>query len=157
MQPILDRIPKLDDIILQKICTEFPLILNELQQQIIEIAFHEDKYTGVTVVQRSYNNIPVHNIHLLQIDLRKITLTSEQILSFYHNGMIDYLEFSLNPKTEALLDKFGEKFILTPGNIASYSDTPTIGCKIFSSLTITCIDQQESEFSSATDLKNKNI
>ena len=47
--------------------------------------------------------------------------------------MIDYLEFSLNPKIEALLHKFGEKFILTARNIASYSDSPTIGCKIFSS------------------------
>lgn len=69
----------------------------------------------------------------LQIDLQTTTPASDQILSFYHNGMIDYLEFSLNPKTEALLDKFGEKFILTAGNIASYSDAPTIGCKIFSS------------------------
>ena len=85
------------------------------------------------MVHRSHNNLPVHNRLLLQIDLRRTILTSDQILSFYHNGMIDYLEFSLNPKTEALLNKFGEKFILTAGNIASYSDSPTIGCKIFSS------------------------
>lgn len=48
--------------------------------------------------------------------------------------MIDYLEFSFNPKTEAFLNKLGEKFIFTAGNIASYSTSSMIGCKIFSSL-----------------------
>jgi len=133
MQPILDRIPELDGIISQKICTEFPIILYNLQQQIIDIAFNEDDYEGVAVVQRSYNNYPVYNRLLLQINLLTTKLTPEQILNFYHHGMIDYLEFRLNPSTEALLDKFGEKFIITAGNIASYSDSPTIGCKIFSS------------------------
>ena len=69
MQPILDRIPELDGIISQKICTKFPFILYKLQQQIIDIAFNDDEYKGVTVVQRSYNNYPVYNRLLLQIDL----------------------------------------------------------------------------------------
>ena len=89
MQPILDRIPELDDIISQKICTEFPLILYKLQQQIIDIAFNEDEYKGVTVVQRSYNNYPVYNRLLLQIDLKTTKLALEQILNLNHNGMID--------------------------------------------------------------------
>ena len=47
--------------------------------------------------------------------------------------MIDYLEFCLNSSTESLLNKLGENFILTAGNIASHSISPIIGCKIFSS------------------------
>jgi len=47
--------------------------------------------------------------------------------------MIDYLELQLNSNTETFLNRFGEKFTMVIGNIASHLIHSTVGCKIFSS------------------------
>ena len=133
LKPVLDQFKEYEHMVSQKICTEFPSILYKLQQQIIRIAFQEISHKGVTVVQRLNEDAEEIAILLLQINLGVTDMPEDQIINFYHNGMIDYLEFKLNSKTEGLLNKLGEKFVLTAGNIASHSISPIIGCKIFSS------------------------
>ncbi|GJQ93600.1 hypothetical protein Tco_0004739 [Tanacetum coccineum] len=134
MQPAINQFPELEQIISQKVCTEFPNILYELQLEIVQIAFGEKRYKGITVVERIDNEGNGTCLLLLQIDLSKTDMPEEKIVNFYHNGMIDYFLFKHNNRTERILEHMGEKILLTIGNIATHIFPPTIGIKIFSSL-----------------------
>ncbi|KAK1419441.1 hypothetical protein QVD17_28608 [Tagetes erecta] len=70
---------------------------------------------------------------LLQVFPPTRFLSEDDIVQFYHHGMIDYMEFRLNSETGRLLNRLGEKFVITTGNIATHIFPPTIGCKIFAS------------------------
>ena len=91
---------------------------------------------GFKVVERTDEKGDGTGLLLLQI-YHPTKLTNEQIIQFYHHGMIDYLEIKLDRKTEDLLNQLGEKFILIAGNMAIRSTTSIIGCKIISSFPYT--------------------
>ncbi|KAI3815370.1 hypothetical protein L1987_15036 [Smallanthus sonchifolius] len=55
LQTLIDQFPEFDNIISQKICSEFPLVIYELQLRVMMIALNEEKYKGVTVVERTDN------------------------------------------------------------------------------------------------------
>ena len=134
LKPVLDRIEGLDDIISEKVCTGFPLILYKLQQKIVQIAFQELKYTGIKVVERTIQDGTAEietGILLLQLDLEETDMPHDLITQFYHYGMIDYIKFKLTETTEKIINTFGEKFTLVAGNIAA--NTQKVGCKIFAS------------------------
>ena len=129
MKPVIDQFPDFEQMVSQKIRTEFPLVLYELQQKLVKIAFGEETYKGIKVVERLDSDGEGTSLLLLQINLKTTDMPDNQIIQFYHNGMIDYLDFSLNPKTEQLLNSFGEKFTMVAGNIASHTILPRIVCK----------------------------
>ncbi|KAI3822126.1 hypothetical protein L1987_09707 [Smallanthus sonchifolius] len=56
LQPVLDRFTEFEQMVSQKICTEFPLVLYELQLRLMMIALNEEKFKGVTVVERTDDN-----------------------------------------------------------------------------------------------------
>ncbi|KAI3743927.1 hypothetical protein L1987_56997 [Smallanthus sonchifolius] len=128
LQTVFDQFPEFEQIISQKINTEF--VLYELQLRLMTIALNEEKYKGVTVVERTDNGEGTCLL-LLQINLKQTDMPDDLILQFYHNGMIDYIELEL--KTEGIINLFGEKFVIATGNISTHIFPPYIGCKIFSS------------------------
>ncbi|KAI3806347.1 hypothetical protein L1987_22246 [Smallanthus sonchifolius] len=133
LQTVFDQFPELKQIISKKITTEFPYVLYELQLRLMSIALNEEKYKGINVVEKTDEDGEGTCLLLLQINLKETDMPNDLILQFYHNGMIDYIELELNPKTEGIINLFGEKFVITTGNISSHNTTPFIGCKIFNS------------------------
>ncbi|KAI3829486.1 hypothetical protein L1987_03611 [Smallanthus sonchifolius] len=132
--PIQDHIEyKFEQIISQKINTEFPFVLYDLQLRLMSIALNEEKYKGIQVVERTDDDGEGTCLLLLQINLKDTDMPNDLILQFYHNGMIDFIELELNPKTEGIINLFGEKFVITTGNISTHISPRYIGCKIFSS------------------------
>ena len=99
LRPVLDQFKEFEQMVSQKICLEFPAILYKLQQKIVQIAFQEINYKGVTDIQRMNDEGEDTPILQLQINLKTKDMSEEQIITFYHNGMIDYLEFCLNSST----------------------------------------------------------
>ncbi|KAI3810989.1 hypothetical protein L1987_20703 [Smallanthus sonchifolius] len=133
LQTVFDQFPEFEQIISQKINIEFPMVLYELQLRLMTIALNEEKYKGVRVIERTDDDGEGTCLLLLQINLKDSNMPNDLILQFYHNGMIDYIELELNPKTEGIINIFGEKFAMTTGNISTHITPPYIGCKVFSS------------------------
>ncbi|KAK1429338.1 hypothetical protein QVD17_11546 [Tagetes erecta] len=133
LKPVIERFPEFKQIVSKKICSEFPLVLYELQQKLIDIAFGDTLNTRMRVVERTDDEGNGTGLLLLQVFPPTRFLSEDDIVQFYHHGMIDYMEFRLNSETEQLLNRLGEKFVITTGNIATHIFPPTIGCKIFAS------------------------
>ena len=133
LKPVTERFPEFEQLVSQKVCTGFPLIMYDLQHQLIELAFAMDSENqGYKIVERTNEEGEGTGLLLIQI-FHPTKLTQQQIVQFYHHGMIDYLEVKLDKKTEDLLEQLGEKMLIAAGNIAARTTQPRIGCKIISS------------------------
>ncbi|KAI3802640.1 hypothetical protein L1987_30780 [Smallanthus sonchifolius] len=131
LQTSFDQFPELERIISQKVCTEFPLVLYEVQLRLMMIAINEEKYEGVTVVERKDEIGGGTCLLLLQINLKQTDMPHDLILQFYHNGIIDYIELELNSKTEGIINLFGEKFVIATRNISTHIFPPILAAKYF--------------------------
>ncbi|CAH1444412.1 unnamed protein product [Lactuca virosa] len=88
LRPVLDQFKEFEQMVSQKICIEFPAILYELQQKIVQIAFQEINYKGVTLLQFgcfSPRNLPC-----------KFTLLDFNSCSYYVYGL------TVNPEKTAV-------------------------------------------------------
>ncbi|KAK1429589.1 hypothetical protein QVD17_11803 [Tagetes erecta] len=109
LKPVIERFPEFKQIVSKKICSEFPLVLYELQQKLIDIAFGDTLNTRIRVVERTDDEGNGTGLLLLQVFPPTRFLSEDDIVQFYHHGMIDYMEFRLNSETERLLNRLGEK------------------------------------------------
>ncbi|KAK9065404.1 hypothetical protein SSX86_016787 [Deinandra increscens subsp. villosa] len=83
---VTQHFPEFEQIVSQKICTEFPIVLYELQQKLVKIAFNEESYKGIKVVERIDDEGEGTGLLLLQISLHITDMPDEEIIQFYHNG-----------------------------------------------------------------------
>lgn len=146
LKPIFENLPELDLIISTKALEGMIADLQNLQHECIEILFGESQDEGIKVIQNStYHCDPekfkefskgVPGLFKLQINLNKTKWDCDKILKYFHNGLIDFIEFHLSEEDSIIeiLEKFGEKFLLVGGNMASRSLSRKIHCKVFSSL-----------------------
>ena len=77
MRPVLDQFKEFEQMVSQKFCIEFPTILYKLQQKIVQIAFQEINYKGVTVIQRLNDEGEDTPVLLLQINLKTTDMPKE--------------------------------------------------------------------------------
>lgn len=134
LKPVFNKFPDFEKMIVTKVDKDFIPYLISLQQELISIHFDQNKYEGVNVVQAKEFKEGVPRILKIQIDLNKTTMPHDEILKFYHNGMVDFIEFKTNGRILNLLENFGEKLFLIAGNIAEQGETGRLFVKIISSL-----------------------
>ncbi|KAJ0482744.1 hypothetical protein HanIR_Chr13g0657291 [Helianthus annuus] len=112
LQPITDKFPEFKTLVSQKVCAEFPIILYELQKQLEDMTFTQDaKRQGFRMFERTDQEGRGNGLRLILIYSPK-KLTDDQIIQFYHNGMIDYKEIKTDVRTTNLLNKMGEKIVI---------------------------------------------